>query len=278
MSWRDWLTGWQVWYHAFRVQRYPAGSTSLQHLNVSTMLENLVHDGCNNLTLWYYLISCVACIKLLVLSYQVIVLCMSCDICSVSFWLVHIWAGPNIMCSLALIFHFIHLNEVEAINWTHFITVVGCGVSEADLESINIKVGRWGMSMSSSTYTLSLLRAVALMQRCMDRCIVNVWKAFGALKESVFRECELTINTKKMLYHACVLSLSVLLYMAMNAGYHWEGTWRGWSRFTTGVYALCWGSEMAGTHFLRAGAWWGDTETITTLIIEREANSSRVVH
>ena len=40
----------------------------------------------------------------------------------------------------------------------------------------------------------------------VDRRIANASKAFGALHQSVFDDCRLSIKTKRSVYQACVLS------------------------------------------------------------------------
>ena len=44
----------------------------------------------------------------------------------------------------------------------------------------------------------------------VDRRISSASRAFGALRQAVFKDCNLTITTKRQVYQACVLS--VLLY------------------------------------------------------------------
>ena len=44
----------------------------------------------------------------------------------------------------------------------------------------------------------------------IDRRIANASKAFGTLRQAVFKDAKLSITTKRLVYQACVLS--VLLY------------------------------------------------------------------
>ena len=44
----------------------------------------------------------------------------------------------------------------------------------------------------------------------VDKRIANASKAFGALRQAVFKDAHLSINTKRKVYQACVLS--VLMY------------------------------------------------------------------
>ena len=52
----------------------------------------------------------------------------------------------------------------------------------------------------------------------IDRCIAGASKAFGALNRAVFSDRNLSVNTKRQVYQACVLL--VLLYMEVSAGLH----------------------------------------------------------
>ena len=54
----------------------------------------------------------------------------------------------------------------------------------------------------------------------VEKRIASASKAFGALRQAVFKDAHLSVNTKRQEYKACVLS--VLLYMAVNAGFHSE--------------------------------------------------------
>ncbi len=76
----------------------------------------------------------------------------------------------------------------------------------------------------------------------VDRRIENASKAFGAMKEAVFRDCALTINTKKMLYRACVLS--VLLYGGECWIYTTEKTPEEAGVVSPQVYTHCAGDQQ----------------------------------
>ena len=87
--------------------------------------------------------------------------------------------------------------------------VVGCDVAEADLEPISVEGGDIE-HVSEFQYLGSVIAENGRIDAEVDRRIANASKAFGAMKEAVFRDRVLTLNTKRMLYSACVLS--ILLY------------------------------------------------------------------
>ena len=71
----------------------------------------------------------------------------------------------------------------------------------------------------------------------IDKRISSTLKAFGALKQAVFMDDNLSVAAKQKVYQACVLS--VLLY----GGESWTPLKRHIKRldvFIIGVYALCW--------------------------------------
>ena len=77
-------------------------------------------------------------------------------------------------------------------------------VSEADLEPINVEGGE--IEHVNEFQCLGpVIAESGRIDAEVDRCIENASKAFGARKEAVLRDCALTINTKRMLYHACLL-------------------------------------------------------------------------
>ena len=64
--------------------------------------------------------------------------------------------------------------------------------------------------VSEFQYFGSIIAESGLIDTEIDRRIANASKAFGALRQAVFKDSVLTINTKIAIYRACVLS--VLLY------------------------------------------------------------------
>ncbi len=76
--------------------------------------------------------------------------------------------------------------------------VVSCDVSEADLEPINVEGGEIE-HVNKFQYLGSVIAESGRIDVEVDRLIANASKAIGAMKEAVFSDCVLTINTKKML-------------------------------------------------------------------------------
>ena len=60
------------------------------------------------------------------------------------------------------------------------------------------------------TYLGSVVTSNARMDAEVDRCIASASRAFGALRQAVFKDSNLDITTKRRVYQTCVLS--VLLY------------------------------------------------------------------
>ena len=59
-------------------------------------------------------------------------------------------------------------------------------------------------------YLGSIIAASGRMDSDVDKRITQASKAFGALRKSVFLDKNLSLNTKRKVYQACVLT--VLLY------------------------------------------------------------------
>ena len=59
-------------------------------------------------------------------------------------------------------------------------------------------------------YLGSLISENGQIDAEIDRRIAGVSRAFGALNRAVFRDRNLSVNTKRLVYQACVMS--VLLY------------------------------------------------------------------
>ena len=86
--------------------------------------------------------------------------------------------------------------------------VVGYGVDEGDMLPLDLPGGSidW---VSESPY-LGSLTAESGRALEVDRRIASTSRAFGALRQSIFEDPNLSITTKRYIYRACVLS--VLLY------------------------------------------------------------------
>ena len=82
---------------------------------------------------------------------------------------------------------------------------------ESDRESISVDGGDL-CCVEEFPYLGSLIAASGRMDVDVERRIIRASQAFGALKKSVFRDKNLTLNTKRKVYQACVLS--ILLYGA----------------------------------------------------------------
>ena len=87
--------------------------------------------------------------------------------------------------------------------------VVGHGVMEEDRRPIALDEGRieW---VSEFPYLGSLVTHDGRIHAEVDRRIACASRAFGALKQAVFRDAHLSLSTKRSVYRTCVLS--VLLY------------------------------------------------------------------
>ena len=87
--------------------------------------------------------------------------------------------------------------------------VVGHGIHNADVESIPVGDGVIEC-VSEFSYLGSIIAANGRIDREIDKRIGNASRAFGALRQAVFKDSNLTITTKRLIYEACVLSM--LLY------------------------------------------------------------------
>ena len=61
--------------------------------------------------------------------------------------------------------------------------------------------------MDSFTYLGSVVSSNGRIDAEVDKRIANASKAFGALHHAVFNDRNLTTNTKRQVYEACVLSI-----------------------------------------------------------------------
>ena len=87
---------------------------------------------------------------------------------------------------------------------------VGREVTEADRAPLHLDGNNTIESVSEFPYLGSMTEASSRMDSDVANRITQASKAFGALRRSVFEDKELTLQTKKKIYQACVLS--VLLY------------------------------------------------------------------
>ena len=87
--------------------------------------------------------------------------------------------------------------------------VVGHDVQEEDKAPIHLEHGSIDC-VEEFCYLGSLVASSGRIDTEVDRRITNASKAFGALRRAVFFDRNLTTNTKRQVYQACVLS--VLLY------------------------------------------------------------------
>ena len=87
--------------------------------------------------------------------------------------------------------------------------VVGAAVSVDDQQPLAVGGGliEW---VDLFPYLGSVIMDGGSIDVEVDRRIANASKAFGALRQSVFDDCHLSIKTKRCVYQACVLS--TLLY------------------------------------------------------------------
>ena len=104
----------------------------------------------------------------------------------------------------------------------------------------------------------------------MDKRIANALKTFGALCQAVFKDAHLSINTKKKLYQACVLS--VLMY----GGECWTPLRKDLKKMNTfhhrcvrtvlGITRRQWEERLSSE---KVREQWGDVETITEKLMKR---------
>ena len=87
--------------------------------------------------------------------------------------------------------------------------VVGSGIEDKDLQPIVTEGGEIE-NVKEFPYLGSLIAENGRIDVEVDKCIANASKAFGALLQAVFKDAHLSINTKRKVYHGCVLS--VLMY------------------------------------------------------------------
>ena len=87
--------------------------------------------------------------------------------------------------------------------------VVGHGVTEEEKLPITVE-GGMVEHVEHFQYLGSLISENGQIDAEIDRRIAGASRAFGALNRAVFRDRNLSVNTKRLVYQACVMS--VLLY------------------------------------------------------------------
>ena len=87
--------------------------------------------------------------------------------------------------------------------------IVGHDIAEEDTQPISLEGGEI-KHVIKFPYLGSSIAANGRIDDEIDRQIANASKAFGALCQAVFKDANLSITTKRLVYQACVLS--VLLY------------------------------------------------------------------
>ena len=96
-----------------------------------------------------------------------------------------------------------------SINKTKFM-VIGSNITHEDKLSIKVEDGTIE-HVGEFQYLGSVITKSGRIDEEIDRRIANASKAFGALRQAVFRNHNLSITTKQLIYRACILS--VLLYI-----------------------------------------------------------------
>ena len=97
-----------------------------------------------------------------------------------------------------------------SINETKFM-ITGSNITQEDRLTIKVEVGTIE-HVSDFQYLGSVITESGRIDEEIDRRIPNVSKAFGALRQVVFRDHNLSTTTKRLINKACVLS--VLLFGA----------------------------------------------------------------
>ena len=121
-------------------------------------------------------------------------------------------------------------------------------------------------------YLASLIAASGRMDREVEKRIAQASRAFGALRKAVFLEKNLSLNTKRAIYQACILS--VLLYGSeswtplskhlkkLNSFHH------RCVRIILGISnRQQWTQRISAREILRR---WGDTESAEDRVLKRK--------
>ena len=149
--------------------------------------------------------------------------------------------------------------------------VVGSGVSDEEKLPIAVDDGQieW---VSEFPYLGSLIADSGRIDVEVDKRIASASKAFGALRQAVFKDAHLSENSKRQVYKACVLS--VLLYGSEC----WVPLRRHLRKLNTFHYR-CVGAVLGISNqrlweerisLASVRGMWGDVETITTKLMRRQ--------
>lgn len=148
--------------------------------------------------------------------------------------------------------------------------VVGSGVTEIERAPIVVDGGKieW---VSEFPYLGSLIADSGRMDIDVEKRLASASKAFGALRQAVFKDAHLSVITKRHIYRACVLS--VLLYgsecwiplrkhlQKLNSFHH------RCVRTVLGITNRQQWEQRISSATVRET--WGDVETITTKVMRR---------
>jgi len=86
-----------------------------------------------------------------------------------------------------------------------------CNITEVDRQPIAVE-GSTIDHVNQFKYLGAVISDNGQIDVEIDQCIANASKTFGALRQAIFQDHNLSTNTKMSIYQACVLS--VLLYGA----------------------------------------------------------------
>ena len=148
--------------------------------------------------------------------------------------------------------------------------VVGHGVTEEEKLPITVE-GGMVEHVEHFQYLGSLISENGQIDAEIDRRIAGASRAFGALNRAVFRDRNLSVNTKRLVYQACVMS--VLLYGSecwtplkrhlkrLNSFHH------RCVRIALGISQRSQWEERISARCLRER--WGDEETVSSKVMIR---------
>ena len=148
--------------------------------------------------------------------------------------------------------------------------VVGSGMSDEEKLPITVDGGQieW---VSEFPYLGSLIADSGRIDVEVEKRIASASKAFGALRQAVFKDAHLSVNTKRQVYKACVLS--VLLYGSEC----WVPLRRHLRKLNT-FHHRCVGTVLRISNqrqweerisLASVREMWGNVETITTKLMRR---------
>ena len=147
---------------------------------------------------------------------------------------------------------------------------VGHDVSEEDSQPIRVEGGEIE-HVNEFSYLGSTVATNGRIDAEIDKRIASASKAFGALRRAVFKDNNLSITTKRLIYQACVLS--ILLY----GGECWTPLRRHYRKLNT-FHHRCIRIILGITHQQqweehisseKTREQWGDEDTITIKLLKR---------